>query len=130
LDQRIDVSFDVQGVYGGVDGSVESLDIGEGLVGQMMRLEIVPDNTLRNDAQDTDLPIGAGSEFEKTRKKQYRRADSGTGSLFRNAASGTPEKNPTQDPAPRGISSTIEQNENNVNIHCSIFLLQRATHAE
>jgi hypothetical protein len=44
LDQRIDVSLDVQGVYGGVDGSVESLDIGEGLVGQMMRFEIVPDN--------------------------------------------------------------------------------------
>jgi hypothetical protein len=50
LDQRIDVSLDVQGVDGGVDGSVESLDIGEGLVGQMMRFEIVPDNTLRNDA--------------------------------------------------------------------------------
>jgi hypothetical protein len=44
LDQRIDVSLDVQGVYGGGDGSVESLDIGEGLVGQMMRFEIVPDN--------------------------------------------------------------------------------------
>jgi hypothetical protein len=44
LDQRIDVSLDVQGANRGVDGSVESLDIGEGLVGQMMRFEIAPDN--------------------------------------------------------------------------------------
>jgi hypothetical protein len=43
-DQRIDVSLDVQGVYGDVGGSLESLDIGEGLVCQMMRFEIVPDN--------------------------------------------------------------------------------------
>ncbi|MGY3614113.1 hypothetical protein ACVJGD_000309 [Bradyrhizobium sp. USDA 10063] len=42
--QRIDVSLGVQGGYGGVDGSIESFGIGEGLVGQMMSFEIVPDN--------------------------------------------------------------------------------------
>jgi hypothetical protein len=73
LDQRIDVSFDVQGVYGGVDGSVESLDIGEGLVGQMMRLEIVPDKTLRNDAQHADLPDREpGANLKKQEKNNSR----------------------------------------------------------
>jgi hypothetical protein len=44
FDQRIDASLGVQGGYGGVDGSIESFDIGEGLMGQMMRFEIVPDH--------------------------------------------------------------------------------------
>ena len=44
FDQRIGVSLGVQGGYGGVDGAIRSLGVGKGLVGQMMRVEIVPDN--------------------------------------------------------------------------------------
>ena len=44
FDQRIDVSLGVQAGYGGVDGAIEVLGLGEGLVGQMMRFEIVPDD--------------------------------------------------------------------------------------
>ena len=44
VDQRIDVSLRVQGFHGCVDVPFEGGNIGEGLVGQMMRFEIVPDN--------------------------------------------------------------------------------------
>jgi hypothetical protein len=69
-----------------------------------------------------ELPIEAGSEFEKTRKKQYRRADSGTGSFFEMLHPGQGSRNPPLGPRP-GIShpSWIEQNENKVKICCSIF---------
>ena len=43
-DQRIDGSLPVQGGHGGVDCAVEGVGVSEGLMGQMMRLEIVPDN--------------------------------------------------------------------------------------
>ena len=38
------MSLLVEGLHGGVDVLVEGGNIGEGLVGQMMRFEIVPDN--------------------------------------------------------------------------------------
>src|SRR5215211_756836 len=44
FDQRIDVSLGVQGGYGGMDGAIQGLGVSKGLVGQMMRFEIVPDN--------------------------------------------------------------------------------------
>jgi hypothetical protein len=44
VDQRFGAALVVQIVDGGVDGPVEGGGVGEGLVGQMMRLEIVPDN--------------------------------------------------------------------------------------
>ena len=44
FDQRIDGSLGVQGGYGGVDGAVEGLGIGESLVGEMMRFEVAPYN--------------------------------------------------------------------------------------
>ena len=43
-DQRIDGSLPVQGSHGCVDYAVEGVGISEGLMGQMARLEIVPDN--------------------------------------------------------------------------------------
>ena len=43
-DQRIDSSLPVQGSHGCVDCAVEDVGISEGLMGQMARLEIVPDN--------------------------------------------------------------------------------------
>ena len=43
-DQRIDGSLPVQGSHGCVDCAVEGVGISEGLMGQMARLEIVPDN--------------------------------------------------------------------------------------
>ena len=43
-DQRIDGSLPVQGTHGCVDCAVEGVGISEGLMGQMARLEIVPDN--------------------------------------------------------------------------------------
>jgi hypothetical protein len=43
-DQRIDSSLPVQGSHGCVDCAVEGVGISEGLMGQMARLEIVPDN--------------------------------------------------------------------------------------
>ena len=42
--QRIDGSLPVQGSHGCVDCAVEGVGISEGLMGQMARLEIVPDN--------------------------------------------------------------------------------------
>src|SRR5271166_5895346 len=44
VDQRIGISLAVQGFDGGVYFAIESFGIGECLMGQMMRLEIVPDN--------------------------------------------------------------------------------------
>lgn len=44
IDQRIDASLPVECRHGGVDGAVEGFGVGEGLVGQMMRFEVVPDN--------------------------------------------------------------------------------------
>jgi hypothetical protein len=44
IDQRIATSLVVQGLDGEMDGSVEIGGVGEGLVGQLKRLEIVPDN--------------------------------------------------------------------------------------
>jgi hypothetical protein len=44
LDQRIDISLTVQRFGGLVDFAVERFDIGERLMGEMMRLEIVPDD--------------------------------------------------------------------------------------
>src|SRR5580658_11351971 len=43
-DQRIDGSLLVQGGHGCMDGAVEGVGVSEGLMGQMVRLEIVPDN--------------------------------------------------------------------------------------
>ena len=43
-DQRIDSSLQVQGSHGCVDCAVEGVGISEGLMCQMVRLEIVPDN--------------------------------------------------------------------------------------
>jgi hypothetical protein len=43
FDQRIDVSLGVQACYRGVNGLVEIVGAGEGLVGQMMGFEITPD---------------------------------------------------------------------------------------
>ena len=43
FDQRTDVSLGVQGGYSGVNGPVEIVGVGEGLVGQMMGFEIAPD---------------------------------------------------------------------------------------
>ena len=44
IDQRIEASLVVQGGDGCVDGAIESVVVGEGVVGEMVRLEIVPDN--------------------------------------------------------------------------------------
>ena len=44
IDQRIDGSLLVQGRHGCMDGTAESVGVSEGLMGQMVRLEIVPDN--------------------------------------------------------------------------------------
>src|SRR5437868_206367 len=44
LGQRDDHALTVEIVDGGVDGLVESGDVGEGLVGEVMRLEVVPDH--------------------------------------------------------------------------------------
>ena len=44
IDQRFDGALPVQGLHGGVDAAIESSGVGEGLVGEMMRFEIVPDN--------------------------------------------------------------------------------------
>lgn len=44
FDQRIDGSLGIQGGYGGVDGAVEGVGVGESLVGEMMRFEIAPYN--------------------------------------------------------------------------------------
>ncbi len=43
VDQRIDISLTVQGFDGGVDFAIKLFDIGEGLMGEMTRLEVVPD---------------------------------------------------------------------------------------
>ena len=43
VDQRIGSSLVVQGFHGCVDGAIEIVVIGEGLVGEMVRLEIAPD---------------------------------------------------------------------------------------
>ena len=43
-DQRIASSLAVQGMHGFMDGAVEGVGVSEGLVGEMMRLEIVPDD--------------------------------------------------------------------------------------
>src|SRR5215469_10308627 len=43
-DQRIDGSLLVQGGHGCMDGAVEGVGVSEGVMGQMVRLEIVPDN--------------------------------------------------------------------------------------
>ena len=43
-DQRIDGSLLVQGGHGCMDGAVEGVGVSEGLMGEMVRLEIVPDN--------------------------------------------------------------------------------------
>jgi hypothetical protein len=43
VDQRIDASLLVQGVHRCVDYAVEGFGVGKCLVGQMVRLEIVPD---------------------------------------------------------------------------------------
>src|SRR5580700_774732 len=42
FDQRIDVSFGVQARYSGVNGLIEIVAVGEGLVSQMMGFEIAP----------------------------------------------------------------------------------------
>ena len=44
VDQRIDTSLAVQGFHRHVDFAVEGFGIGKCLMGQIMRLEIAPDN--------------------------------------------------------------------------------------
>jgi len=44
IDQRIDGSLLVQGGHGCMDGALEGVGVSEGLMGEMVRLEIVPDN--------------------------------------------------------------------------------------
>ena len=44
VDQRIDSSLAVQGFDGRVDFAIKCFGIGECLMGQMVRLEIAPDN--------------------------------------------------------------------------------------
>ena len=44
VDQRIDISLVVQGFHRHVDFAVEGFGVGECLMGQVMRLEIAPDD--------------------------------------------------------------------------------------
>jgi hypothetical protein len=44
IDEQIDGSLLVQGGDGCMDGAVEGVGVSEGLMGQMVRLEIVPDH--------------------------------------------------------------------------------------
>ena len=44
VDQQIDISLAVQGFNGRVDFAIKRFGIDEGLMGQMVRLEIAPDN--------------------------------------------------------------------------------------
>ena len=53
-DQRIDSSLQVQGSHGCVDCAVEGVGISEGLMCQMVRLEIVP---------DTSMSLSSGAYF-------------------------------------------------------------------
>src|SRR5271169_4570495 len=44
IDQRMEASLLVQGLHGCVDCAIESDVVGEGVVGEMVRLEIMPDD--------------------------------------------------------------------------------------